>query len=292
MSVWKPKKCKLRISNQVDVTLQSDDVLPEFVVTAQSAICHGRNINTCGDPYRYIQGLSAEFIEHKEIPTLSLSILGNPFKDFFVLNINSEKEEKGLVSLYNIEGKILKTIPVNLVKGDNRLEVNDVSNLPVGSYTVTVNILNKEQPTVVVRDSFLQITQSVFELMKKEKPEQDINRKQNIIPLNKKYYELLLMSNAFMTKAAHIAKMYKQDVPESTYLWELRQHKDSEEIQPYMAEIEDLVKDYRKIEEKQKLMDNKKEFDDIDKTFVLEVLYHSNADQYYLYLIKKEVITC
>ena len=117
------------ISNTINATL-SNTTLPEFVVSAHGkGCCHG-----CGNT------IIADYTTTSEISSLEIYTLQNPFLESLALIVKSEEDEKVVVSLHNIEGKTLKTLPTTLVKGENNIRIDGLNDLIAGVYVVSVAI--------------------------------------------------------------------------------------------------------------------------------------------------------
>jgi Carboxypeptidase regulatory-like domain len=93
----------------------------------------------------------AQYTRYKEEPTIELKVLGNPFTDYFALDIKSETVEKATIVLRNIEGKVVKTEATHLSKGDNRIEITSLSGLISGTYTVSVHLNDENSRVYLVK---------------------------------------------------------------------------------------------------------------------------------------------
>lgn len=62
----------------------------------------------------------------------------------FTVNWKGESTERAVIKITSIEGKELMTIPVDLLKGDNRFAVNTDNNWLPGFYIVTLSTNNKQ----------------------------------------------------------------------------------------------------------------------------------------------------
>ncbi len=171
-----------------------ETTLDEFVV-----IDYGSCIRTCKIQCGFIiefNSFSARFNTFTEKPTLELRTLGNPFTNHFALEIKSETDEKAVVSLYNIEGKLVKGFETNLNQGDNRLEMNDLSNLASGFYNVSVNLISKnESPEIIEKSSVKTIPNELFKKITALNPQLLKYPNNEVLPLSKTQYELLIQSD-------------------------------------------------------------------------------------------------
>jgi hypothetical protein len=62
----------------------------------------------------------------------------NPFISQFSININARTAEKINVSLYDLQGRLIRTNTAMLTAGVNKLELNNLENLPSGIYNLSI----------------------------------------------------------------------------------------------------------------------------------------------------------
>jgi hypothetical protein len=75
----------------------------------------------------------------------------NPFHDKIVLQINSGQHETVSIRLMSIDGKQIALKHVNVNKGSNIVEINQLSGVPNGIYTLQVNINNNVKVIKLVK---------------------------------------------------------------------------------------------------------------------------------------------
>jgi hypothetical protein len=118
---------------------------------------HGNSASVSN--YRFIDGLPQNGINYyrlKEVdvnglfaysPVRTVQFEGewpvklypNPAQSFLVLEFNNEKDEKGLIVIHNTLGKTVLTMEQQLVRGLNRVTINQLQPLAQGTYVVTVS---------------------------------------------------------------------------------------------------------------------------------------------------------
>lgn len=163
------KEVQVGVSNQVDVTLQSDDVLPEFVVTAAGIKSNPRERGGCGSVWTLVL-VNAEYTSYSEKSTIKIDVLKNPFSDQVALDVHSDNQEKASITLRNIEGKTLRSSKIELEKGSNRVVLENVNDLITGTYIVSIDIEDTSESQVIVSESELKLVGSnMFSLITKHK---------------------------------------------------------------------------------------------------------------------------
>ena len=80
----------------------------------------------------------------------SLIVYPNPAQDQVMLTIGYIQSEKASIKMMDYTGKIVADIPVNLIEGENQLEI-PVSSLAQGIYLLTIESehLNTSQRLIV-----------------------------------------------------------------------------------------------------------------------------------------------
>jgi hypothetical protein len=66
----------------------------------------------------------------------------NPVKGFMVLEFNNDRDEKGAIVIQTMAGSTIFATEKQLVKGLNRITLNQVQPLAQGTYMVTLGTLN------------------------------------------------------------------------------------------------------------------------------------------------------
>ena len=75
----------------------------------------------------------------------------NPFKEKLMLTFNSGQDETSMVVITDLQGKILLKNTIQIQKGINNLEVNNVGLLPQGIYMVNITINGTDYTQRVVK---------------------------------------------------------------------------------------------------------------------------------------------
>lgn len=81
---------------------------------------------------------------YTEIATIRLTknnevkVSPNPFKNYFNVNYTSALNDKLLLTLVGVDGKVITTKQVDVMKGNNSIPVNDLGNLPHGIYILRI----------------------------------------------------------------------------------------------------------------------------------------------------------
>lgn len=81
---------------------------------------------------------SYKLLENEEdFSSFQLSIVPNPSIDIFKLSIQSTKEGKGIISIFDIQGKIIEKLEPDFSKGRNQFTLNS-SSWNSGIYTIKI----------------------------------------------------------------------------------------------------------------------------------------------------------
>ncbi len=235
--------------------------------------------------------LSAQYTSFSEKPTLKFQVLGNPFTNHFALDIKSETDEKAVISLYNIEAKLVKSLEINLYEGDNRVKMNDLSNLSSGLYSVSVNLIQQnELPQVIEKSSVKTIPQELFNKITALHPEFRKYPNNEVLPLSKEQYQLLIQSNKLMEYIGKVKSDIKTINPNYDS-WDIESdaivEEADEDLYPnYKKEMTQIFSEYRDIMTNTVFKANRKqEVYDIED-FDISQFFKSNN----ILLIQKEVI--
>ncbi|MBX2931312.1 MAG: T9SS type A sorting domain-containing protein [Chitinophagaceae bacterium] len=83
-------------------------------------------------------------IFYTEIATIRLSrnteikVSPNPFKNYFNLHYTSSFNERVSVSLISLDGKLITSKQIDVMRGNNTIQFNELNNLPIGMYILKV----------------------------------------------------------------------------------------------------------------------------------------------------------
>lgn len=81
---------------------------------------------------------SYKLLENEEdFSSFQLSIVPNPSNDIFKLSIQSTKEGKGIINIFDIQGKTIEKLEPDFLKGWNQFTLNS-SSWNSGIYTVKI----------------------------------------------------------------------------------------------------------------------------------------------------------
>jgi hypothetical protein len=80
-----------------------------------------------------------------------LIVYPNPFNDELFIQLNAEEDNKAVVSILDMSGKILFTETKELVRGNNTISVEKVSALKQGIYFVTVEVNGQKQISKLIK---------------------------------------------------------------------------------------------------------------------------------------------
>jgi Secretion system C-terminal sorting domain len=69
---------------------------------------------------------------------IGLQVWPNPFISKVLISINTQESEKINMSLFDMQGKLIRQYKTKAVKGINNLELNSLENLPIGIYNLRV----------------------------------------------------------------------------------------------------------------------------------------------------------
>ena len=110
-------------------------------------------MNVLGNPFIYYRlktvGYNGEiaysriirlYIEEKQRE--AINITPNPVKDVMRLNISSSTDGSAKLSIYNVAGRHMMSLPVRVQKGSTVVEVKDLQSWPRGIYYVKVLLGN------------------------------------------------------------------------------------------------------------------------------------------------------
>ncbi len=235
---------------------------------------------------------SARYTTFTEKPTLELRTLGNPFTNHFALEIKSEADEKAFISLYNIEGKLVKILETNLYQGDNRLEMNDLSNLASGFYSASVHLISKnESPQIIEKSTVKTIPNELFKKITALHPEYLKYPNNEVLPLSNEQYLLLIQANR-LTENIGKVKLDITSINPDYDSWDIETdaivEEADEDLYPnYKKEMTQIFNEYREIMTNTAFKDHKiKEVYDIEDFDISHLFKYNN-----ILLIQKEVIT-
>jgi CarboxypepD_reg-like domain len=266
-----------------------ETTLPEFV-----AVGYGSCIRTCKSICSTMieyNSFSAQYTTFTDKSTLTFQILGNPFTDRFALDIKSLTDEKAVIAIHNIEGKLIKTLQTNLYQGENRVEICDLNHLLSGLYTVSINLIQqKELPQVIEKSIIKTIPNELFKKIKSLYPEYLKYPNNKVLPLSKEQYQLLIQSNKLAenigkvkTEIAAINPKYDSwDIETDAIVEEA-----DEDLYPHYKKVmTQIFNEYREIMTHKafKAYQIQEEYDIED--FDMTLLFEQNAIQ----LVQKEVI--
>ncbi|MEO8568514.1 MAG: T9SS type A sorting domain-containing protein [Ginsengibacter sp.] len=107
----------------------------QLVETSSSHVYYRlKIINTEGN-ISYSKTLSFSFGEFSKS---GISIVPNPVRDKMQLNITSLTDNKMQLFIYDIEGRLIKTLRTNISKGNSSLGISDFKEWPAGVYSLKV----------------------------------------------------------------------------------------------------------------------------------------------------------
>ncbi|HEX6179703.1 MAG TPA: T9SS type A sorting domain-containing protein [Chitinophagaceae bacterium] len=80
-----------------------------------------------------------------------ITVAPNPFNNFILVNIGSDKSEKAELFLMDLSGRSLIKRSVQLQKGSNRISINELHKFPAGSYLLKVATAGRSETMRVVK---------------------------------------------------------------------------------------------------------------------------------------------
>ena len=81
-------------------------------------------------------------------------IMPNPFKDKVEIELLAENNNETVLTLYDMSGKLVKTMQVKTTKGINRILVNDLGGLGSGTYILNIKNNDGEIKTKLLKINF------------------------------------------------------------------------------------------------------------------------------------------
>ena len=283
------------ITKEISDSKMINAVLGETTLDTFVVIGYGGCIRKCNIRCFVIlesNSFSAQHTTFQEKSTLELRTLGNPFKDFFAIDIKSETDEKAIVSLYNIEGKMIKSLKTNLFQGNNRVEMNDISNLPAGLYNVSVNLIQQnDMPQIIEKSAVKAIPNELFKKIQSLNPEFLKYPNHKVLPLSKSQYELLFRANTMMENIGKVKDKVIAVNPKYDS-WDIESdaivEEADEDIYPsYRKEMTQIFNEYQAIMTNSAFKDNKNEKEYDIEDFDSALFFKSNN----IMLIQKEIIS-
>jgi|GEM_PF-2130975 len=119
---------------------------------------YGSNVQPCGiDNYqgevedytiKVINGMA--LMQKTATPTYRLNAT-SPFSDYINVNFKSAVTTKALVRLYDLNGNIHKEQEIQIVKGTNTLQLNNLFALPAGMYIIDISYGTEHRTVKVVK---------------------------------------------------------------------------------------------------------------------------------------------
>jgi hypothetical protein len=221
--------------------------LPECIITGYGTIkicCHLRGI--------IIYTPTAQYTTQTEQSTLTINVLGNPFKDRFILNIQSEEVTNAVVSLRSIDGKLVKSFESNLLKGDNQIDMADLGELISGVYTVSVTLkVQNDLPTITDKLTTVDLPNRFYNKIMAAHPEFKKDRFKGAIPLSKEQYELIVRAGKLKENINKLRATILNSDPEFDS-WEVDEDgyvmSDDEALYAtYKEQMSQLLNEYRAI---------------------------------------------
>ncbi len=176
----------------------------------------------------------AVYTTQTEQSTLTLNILGNPFKDRFIVQVNSEEAANAVVSLHSMNGKLVKSFETSLLKGDNTVEINDLEQLIVGTYAVSVSLLEQDnKPKITDKLTTVDLPERFYNKILSAHPDLKRHPFKEAIRLSKEQFALVLEAHKLKENIGKVRKIILDINPEF----------DSWDLDDEMADNDDLNED-------------------------------------------------
>jgi hypothetical protein len=138
----------------------------------------------------------ARYTSQTEQLILTLNVLGNPFKDRFILSIKSEEAANAVISLHSIDGKLVKSFETQLLKSDNQIEMTDLAHLVTGAYTISVTLIEQNNaPKIMDKLTTVNLPYRFYNKIMSAHPELTRNPFKEVIPLSKEQYALVIQAD-------------------------------------------------------------------------------------------------
>ena len=93
-------------------------------------------------------------IKRDNLPMSINRIMPNPFKDKVEIELLAENSNETVLTLYDMSGKLVKTMQVKTTKGINRILLNDLGGLGSGTYILNIKNNDGEIKTKLLKINF------------------------------------------------------------------------------------------------------------------------------------------
>jgi hypothetical protein len=104
----------------------------------------------CSSP-AVLSGANTVELKSENQATRNIMAFPNPFTRSLRVVIDSEKNERAMISLMDVQGQQLKQMPVQLVPGSNTVLLDGLDQFPSGNYFLRISSSNGTKTLKVMR---------------------------------------------------------------------------------------------------------------------------------------------